>query len=105
MKLGLYDRNLWCLGYSQCLNFYYFSDRHACNPEKENFSGQKVHRHLEFRNQMGSVTLEIEIGDRIDTIVCSPVQAAIINYCSEREISTVEEISKESMFHPVMTSL
>ena len=54
---------------------------------------------------MGSVTLEIEIGDRIDTIVCSPVQAAIINYCSEREISTVEEISKESIFHLVMTSL
>ena len=73
--------------------------------KKENFSGQKVHRHLEFRNQMGSVTLEIEIGDRVDTIVCSPVQAAIINYCSEREISTVEEISKESIFHPTVTSL
>ena len=43
---------------------------------------------------MGSVTIEIEIGDRVDTIICSPVQAAIINYCSEREISTVEEISK-----------
>ena len=66
--------------------------------KSESFRGQKVHRHLEFRNQMGSVTLEIEIGDRVDTIVCSPVQAAIINYCSEREISTVEEISKESIW-------
>ena len=46
---------------------------------------------------MGSVTIEIEIGDRVDTIVCSPVQATIINYCSEREISTVEEISKASI--------
>ena len=67
------------------------------NPSQASFSDQKVHRHLEFRNQMGSVTIEIEIGDRVDTIVCSPVQAAIINYCSEREISTVEEISKASI--------
>lgn len=67
---------------------------------KESFSSQKVHRHLEFRKQMASVTIEIEIGDRVDTIACSPVQAAIINYCSEREISTVEEISKSLSVPP-----
>ena len=61
---------------------------------KENYSSQSAYRRLDFQNQIGSVQLEIEIGSKVETVQCSPVQASIISYCQDKEQIPLREIAE-----------
>ena len=52
------------------------------------------HRHLAYRNQIGSVKLELELGGGTkQEFTCSPVQAAIIDYCQAQPSLTLCSLS------------
>jgi len=62
----------------------------------ENYSQQSSYRGLNFQKQIGSVKLEIEINgsSKVETVQCSPVQAAIACYCQDKDSIPLKQLAK-----------
>ena len=64
---------------------------------KEKYASQADFRQLSYRHQIGSVQLELTLGDKTESFTCSPVQAAIIDYCQDKELVKLDDIGKVSI--------
>ena len=64
---------------------------------KEKYASQADFRQLSYRHQIGSVQLELTLGEKVESFTCSPVQAAIIDYCQDKELVKLDDIGMVSI--------